>query len=60
MGSISGAKMREKQSGIPIWIKTRFCGDFGSVLRVILGGKIDEKSIGNSMDFEGIPGETLF
>ena len=46
-----GAKMREKQSGIPIWIKTRFYGDFGFVLRVILGAQIDEKSVGKSMDF---------
>ena len=50
--------MREKQSGIPILIKTRFYGDFGFVLRVILVAKNDENSIGNSMDFEGIPGET--
>ena len=53
-----GAKVREKQSGIPIWIKARFYGDFGFVLRVILEAQIDERSIDNSMDFEGIPGET--
>ena len=58
MGTIWGAGIREKQSGIPILIKTRFYGDFGSVLRIILASKNDEKSIGNSMDFEGIPGET--
>ena len=58
VGSIWGAKMREKQSGIPIWIKTRFYADFGSVLRVILVVKIDEKSSDKSMDFGGIPGET--
>ena len=58
MGSISRAKVREKQSGIPIWIKTCFYGDFGTVLRVILGPTIDEKSIDYSMDFSGIPGET--
>ena len=50
--------MREKQSGIPILIKTRFYDDFGSVLRVILVVKINEKSSEKSMDFEGIPGET--
>ena len=50
VGSIWGAKMREKQSGIPIWIKTLFYGDFGSVLRVILGPQIDEKGIENAMD----------
>ena len=43
--------MREKQSGIPILIKTQFYDDFGSVLRVILLAKIDEKSSGKSMDF---------
>ena len=59
MGSIWGAKMREKQSGIPIWIKTLFYGDFGSVLRVILVATMDEKSSGKSMDFGGIPGETI-
>ena len=50
--------MREKWSGIPVWIKTRFCGDFGSVLRVIWRPKIDENRIEKSMDFGGIPGET--
>jgi len=48
--------MREKWSGIPVWIKTRFCGDFGSVLRVIWRPKIDENRIEKSMDFGGIPG----
>ena len=51
VGFILGAKMSEKQSGIPIWIKTRFYGDFGFVLKVILVSKNDEKSIDNSMDF---------
>ena len=58
MGSIWGARMREKQSGIPILIKTPFYGDFGSVVRIILVAKIDEKSTEKSMDFGGIPGET--
>ena len=58
MGSILGAKIVEKQSGIPSWIKTRFYRDFGFVLRVILVAKIDEKSSGKSMDFGGIPGGT--
>ena len=59
MGSIWGARMREKLSGIPILIKTRFYGDFGSVLRVILVAKIDEKSSEKSIEFGGIPGETI-
>ena len=58
VGSIWGARMREKQSGIPSVIKTRFYDDVGSVLKVILVSKIDEKSIDKSRDFEGIPGET--
>ena len=58
MGSIWGAIMREKQSGIPSWIKTQVYSDLGFVLRVILVSKIDEKSIGKSRDFEGIPGDT--
>ena len=58
MGSIWGAKMREKQSGSPSWIKTQVYSDFGFVLRVILVAKNDEKSIDNSMDFEEILGET--
>ena len=58
MGSIWGARMREKQSGIPILMKTQFYDDLGFVLRVILVSKINEKSVGKSMDFWGIPGET--
>ena len=50
-GSIWGAKVREKQSGIPIWIKTRFYSDFGFVLRVIVVSKNDEKGIDESMEF---------
>ena len=50
--------MKEKQSGIPIWIKTQFYDDLGFVLRVILVSKIDEKSIDESRDFEGILGDT--
>ena len=38
-----GAKMSEKQSGIAIWSKTRFYGDFRFVLRGILGAKIGAK-----------------
>ena len=59
-GSIWDAKMREKQNGIPIWMKTRFYGDLGSVLRFIMESNSDEKNIENSMDLKGIPGETLF
>ena len=58
MGSIWGARMREKQSGIPILMKTQFYDDLGFVLRVILVSKIDEKSIEKSRDLEGIPGDT--
>ena len=50
--------MIETQSGIPSWIKTQVYNDFGFVLRFILVAKNDEKSIGNSMDFERIPWET--
>ena len=60
VGSIWGAKVREKQSGIPIWMATRLYDDFGSVLKVILGRQINETSIENSMDFKAIPGESLF
>ena len=56
MGSIWGAEMREKQSGIPSWIKTQLYDDLGFVLRVILVSKIDEKSIDKSGNFEGILG----
>ena len=56
VGFIWGAKMRDKQSGIPIWIKTLFYCDFGFVLKVILASTNDEKSIEISMDFGGIPG----
>ena len=45
VGSICGAKKREKQSANPIRIPTRFRDDFGSILRVILGAKIIQKSI---------------
>ena len=54
--SIWNVKMRGKQSGIPILIKTQFYGDFGFVLRIILVAQIDEKSSDKSMDFGGIPG----
>ena len=59
MGSSWGARMREKQNGIPILIKTQLYGDFGFVLRVIFVAKIDEKSSDKSIDFGGIPGETI-
>ena len=54
-----GAKMREKQSGIPSWIKTPVYNDFGFVLRVIFVAKNNEKSSDKSMDFGGIAGETI-
>ena len=40
------------------WLREWILSDFGSILRVILGAKINEKSSDKSMDFEGIPGET--
>ena len=58
VGSIWGARMREKQNGIPILMKTQFYDDLGFVLRVILVSKIDEKSFDKSRDFEGIRGDT--
>ena len=39
-------------------MKTQFYDDLGFVLRVILVSQIDEKSIDESRDFEGIPGDT--
>ena len=45
VGSICGAKKREKQSANPIRIPTRFCDDFGIILGVILGAKIVQKSM---------------
>ena len=48
--------MREKQSGIPILIKTRFYGDLGIVLRVILGAKIDETTLQIRWILEGFWG----
>ena len=45
VGSIWGAKKREKQSANPIRIPTRFCDDFGIILGVILGAKIVQKSM---------------
>ena len=50
VGAMWGAKMREKQNGIPIWMKTRFYGDFGFILEVILGAKNDEQ---NQRNFDG-------
>ena len=45
VGSIWGARKREKRSTNPIWIPTRFCDDFGSILGVILGVKIVQKTM---------------
>ena len=44
VGSIWGARKREKQSANPIRILTRFCDDFGIILGVILGVKIVQTS----------------
>ena len=38
--SIWSAKKKEKQSGTPSWMQSRFCLHFGSILGVILGAKI--------------------
>ena len=43
VGSIWGARKREKQSANPIRILTRFCDDFGIILDIILGVKIVHK-----------------
>ena len=45
VGSIWGARKREKRSTNPIWIPTRFCDDFGSILGIVLGAKIVQKSM---------------
>ena len=45
VGSIWGARKREKQSANPIWIPTRFCDDFGRVWGVILGANIVQTSM---------------
>ena len=45
VGSIWGARKREKQGANPIRIPTRFCDDFGIILGVILGAKIVQKSM---------------
>ena len=42
------------------WLQERILSDFGSILRVILEAKNNEKSRDKSMDFEGIPGGALF
>ena len=40
VGSIWGAKKREQQSRSPIWIPSRLCGHFGTILGVIFGAQI--------------------
>ena len=40
VGSIWGARKREKQSANPICIPTQFCDDFGAILGIILRAKI--------------------
>ena len=45
MGSIWGARKRDKQSANPIRIPTRFCDDFGFILGVILKAKIVQQSM---------------
>ena len=43
MGYIWVAIKREKQSANPIWIPSRFCFDFGSILEIMLEAKIVKK-----------------
>ena len=45
VGSIWGARKREKESANPIRIPTRFCDDFGIILGVVLGAKIVQTSM---------------
>ena len=51
VGSIWGAGKREKQSANLIRIPTRFCDDFGTILGVISGAKIVQKSMWILSDF---------
>ena len=39
LGSTRGAKKKEKQSGTPSWMQSRFCLHFGTILGVILEAK---------------------
>ena len=45
VGSILGARKREKQSANPIWIPIRFCDDSGIIVGVILEARIVHKSM---------------
>ena len=45
-GSIWGAKKKEKQSGTPSWMQSRFCLHFGTIVRVILEAKIVQTATG--------------
>ena len=47
VGSISGARKREKRSANSIWIPTRFCDDFRSILEAILHPKTLQGSMRN-------------
>ena len=60
MGSIWGARKTEKQSGIPIWIQTRFYNEFGIILGIILGAKIVETSMWILIIFLEGPGGGLW
>ena len=56
LGSIWGAKKKEKQSGTPSWRQSRFCLHFGTVLRVILGVTSDPKSMKFEVEFRCVFG----
>ena len=47
VGSISGARKRDKRSANPIWIPTRFCDDFRSIVEAILHPKTLQGSMRN-------------
>ena len=57
VGSIWGARKRDKQSANPIRIPTRFCDDFGFILGVILKAKIVQQSMWILSVFLEGPGE---
>ena len=52
------AEKRAKESKNPIWIQTRFCDDLETILGVILGAKIVQKSmsLGGAAPCGVIPG----
>ena len=47
--SMWGARKTEQQSRIPIWMRSRFCSDFGIIFGAISEAKILHKSIWNTL-----------